>query len=164
MAVIDDLAGGKDSRRELHAVDDRVQPPFQELDQVLAGVAAAAVRLGINAAELPLGDVPVIALKLLLGRKLNAVPGRLAPRLAVLPGAERGVGDVPGMGLKVLVGGKVNAGRGRLAPALAVLAGAVFAFVDRTLGPTPQIHAETAVDLVLRLGALAHFGPDTRSG
>ena len=59
----------------------------QERDQVLAGVALAACRLGEDAAELALADIAVIALQLLLGHQLHAVVGRLLAPLSVLAGA-----------------------------------------------------------------------------
>src|SRR5690606_7841636 len=58
---------------------------LQQADQVLRGVAAAAVRLGIGAEELLFGDVAVVALQALLGHQLNAVIRRLLALLAVLP-------------------------------------------------------------------------------
>src|SRR5690606_15233386 len=68
------------------AVDDRVEAALQQADEVLAGVAAAALGLGVVTAELLLADVAVVALQLLLGRQLGAVVGRLAAALAVLAG------------------------------------------------------------------------------
>ncbi len=52
------LAAGEDGDGEFHAVDDRVQPALQDLDQVLAGVALAAHGLKIVAAELTLETEP----------------------------------------------------------------------------------------------------------
>jgi ABC-type enterobactin transport system permease subunit len=53
-----------------------------------AAVALHTDRFVINAAELPLGDVAVIAAQLLLGLELHAVVGELAlAALAVLAGA-----------------------------------------------------------------------------
>ena len=68
MAVIDELARGERGRRQLHAVDHRVEPALQQLDQVLAGIAAPPHRLLVEPAELALADIGVIALQLLLGR------------------------------------------------------------------------------------------------
>src|ERR1043166_4099431 len=53
-----------------------------------AGVAAHADRLLVDAAELPLGNVAVVAAQLLLGAHLHAVVGELAlAALAMLAGA-----------------------------------------------------------------------------
>src|SRR5208282_211907 len=87
MSVAHELARGEDRRHELHAVDDGIEPALEELDEMLARVAAPPDRLGVVAAELALGDVAVIALELLLGRELDAVIGGLAAALAVLAGA-----------------------------------------------------------------------------
>ena len=85
-----------------------------------AGVALEPPRLVVDAVELPLRYVGVIALELLLRPQLHAVIGDFA-----------------------------------LAP-LAVLAGAVFTLVDRAFRPAPDVLAQPAVDLVLRLMALGH--------
>ena len=61
-----------DGRHELRAVDDRVEAALQQADQVLAGVAAQPLGLGVDAAELLLGQVAVVALELLLGAQLRA--------------------------------------------------------------------------------------------
>ena len=87
MPVIDQLAGGERGRHQLHAIDDRVEPALQELDQVVAGVAAPAHRLLIEPAELALAEIGVIALQLLLGGELGPEIGRLLAPLAVLAGA-----------------------------------------------------------------------------
>src|SRR5262249_20850026 len=69
-------------------VDDGIEPALQQADQVLGGRALEAPRLLVDAVELPLADVAVVALELLLGAQLLAVVGELglAP-LAVLAGA-----------------------------------------------------------------------------
>src|SRR5205823_14274427 len=108
--------------RQFHAIDAGIETPLQQPDQIFAGIAAPPHRLFIEAAELPLADIRVVALQLLLGGELGPVIRRL------------------------------------LAP-LAVLARAVFAAVERAFRPAPEIDAETAVDLVLRFLALAHFSP-----
>src|SRR5690606_3654143 len=101
MAVVDELTGGEGGRHELGAVDDRVQATLQETDEVLAGGALHARSLVIDAAELLLGDVAVIALQLLLGTELNAIVGELAlATLAMLAGAvftlvDRALGPAP---------------------------------------------------------------------
>src|SRR5262249_14741736 len=65
-----------------------VQTTLQEPDQVLAGVALHPAGLDIDAVELALGDVGVIALQLLLGAELHAEVGQLAlAALAMLAGA-----------------------------------------------------------------------------
>src|SRR5262249_16105968 len=65
-----------------------VETAFQEADQVLAGVALHAAGLDIDAVELALGDVGVVALQLLLGAQLYAEVRELAlAALAVLAGA-----------------------------------------------------------------------------
>src|SRR5579872_5522372 len=86
MAMIDQLAGGERRRRQFHPVDGRVEPALQEADQVLAGIALAAHRLLVEAAELAFADIGVITFELLLGRKLGAVIRRFFAPLAVLPG------------------------------------------------------------------------------
>jgi len=61
---------------------------LEQADEVLAGIAAQADRLGVVAAELLLGDVAVVALELLLGAQLRAEVAHLAlAALAVLAGA-----------------------------------------------------------------------------
>jgi hypothetical protein len=120
MAVVDELAGGEHRHGELGAIDHGVEATFEQPDQVGAGVAAAARRLFVQAAELALADVAVIALEALLRPELQAVIGGLA------------------------------------AASLAVLAGSVIALGDRALRPAPQVHAEPAVDLVLRFQSLRH--------
>src|SRR5262249_4219364 len=57
---------------------------FQELDQVLAGIAAAARRLFIEPAELALAEIGVVALQLLLRHQLRPEIGRLLAALPVL--------------------------------------------------------------------------------
>jgi hypothetical protein len=55
---------------------------------VRAGIALEAARLVVDAAELALRDVAVVAAQLLLGAQLHAVVGGLAlPALAVLAGS-----------------------------------------------------------------------------
>ena len=49
MAVADELAGLLARVGEAHAVDDVVQPALEELEQVVAGHAAAALRLVVSA-------------------------------------------------------------------------------------------------------------------
>ena len=88
MAVVDELARGERRGHEFRAIDHRVQPAFEQADHVLARVALLARGFLVIVAELPLGDVAVIALELLLGLKLRAVVGELAgAALAMLAGA-----------------------------------------------------------------------------
>ena len=85
MAMADQLAGGEGRGHELAAIDHGVETGFEQADHVLAGVAGAARGVGVIFAELPLGDVAVIALELLLGLKLGAIVGKLlGAALAVL--------------------------------------------------------------------------------
>src|SRR6185295_11111709 len=92
MTVVDELARLERRHRELHPVDHGVEPALEQLDEVLAGVAAPARGLGVDLAELPLGDVAVVALELLLGVELEAEIGRLAAARPVLAGSGLGVG------------------------------------------------------------------------
>src|SRR5260370_42380521 len=85
MPVIDELPRGEDGGDEFHAVDDGVEAALQQLDQPLAGVAAAARRLLVEAAKLALADIAVIALELLLRHPLRAEVGGLLAPLPVLP-------------------------------------------------------------------------------
>ena len=79
---------GEDRRDELGAVHDRVETTLEQADQVLAGVTLEAAGLDIDAVELTLADVGVVALQLLLGTQLHAEVGELAlAALAVLAGA-----------------------------------------------------------------------------
>jgi len=88
VAVADDLARRERRRGQLGAIDGGVETALQQADHVLAGVAAQAVRLGENLAELTLGDVAVIALERLLGAQLDAEVRDLAlAARAVLAGA-----------------------------------------------------------------------------
>jgi hypothetical protein len=88
VAVVDELARGERGRHELGAIDHRVQTAFQQRDEVFRGIALAAGGLVIDAAELLLGDVAVVALQLLLGAQLQAKIRHLGlAALAVLAGA-----------------------------------------------------------------------------
>src|SRR5262249_3473373 len=72
---------------ELGAIDHSVKPALQQADQVRAGIALHADRLGIDPAKLLLGNVGVVALELLLGTQLHTEVGELAlAALAVLAG------------------------------------------------------------------------------
>ena len=88
VAVVDELARGEHGGDELGAVDHGVETALEQADQVFAGVALHAAGFDIDAVELALGDVGVIALELLLGAQLHAEVGELAlAALAVLAGA-----------------------------------------------------------------------------
>jgi hypothetical protein len=86
VAVIDELARGERGRREFEAIDDAIEPALQQRHQVVAGVALPAPRLLVDAAELALADIAVIALELLLRHELRAEVGRLLAALPVLAG------------------------------------------------------------------------------
>ena len=86
--MADELPRGKHGGYELRAIDDGVEPALQEPDHVGAGIAFEPPRFFIDAAEVPLRHVGVVALELLLGAQLHAVIGELAlAPLAVLAGA-----------------------------------------------------------------------------
>ena len=71
------LARGRAGDRETHAVDDVVQASFQQLQQVLAGVALLGRGLLVVVAELALQQA-VDTLDLLLFTQLGGVVGQLA--------------------------------------------------------------------------------------
>src|SRR5260221_9036720 len=83
VAVADELARGEHGGNELRPVDDGIEPALEQSDHVRAGIASHANGFGVNAAELPLGNIAVIAAQLLLGAQLHAVVGYLA--FAALP-------------------------------------------------------------------------------
>ena len=83
MAVADDLPRGEDRGREFGAIDDHVQPLFEQADQVLAGIALHPRSFLIGALELLFSHIAVVTLQLLLGAQLNAIVRQLA--LAALP-------------------------------------------------------------------------------
>jgi hypothetical protein len=61
---------------------------IEQADQVFAGIALQPAGLDVDAVELTLADIGVIALQLLLGAELHAEVGELAlAALAVLAGA-----------------------------------------------------------------------------
>src|SRR5262245_30072790 len=87
VAVVDELACREHRGDELGAIDHGIEPALEQPDHVRAGIALHADGLGVDAAELPLGDIAVIAAQLLLGAQLHAVVGELAlAALAVLAG------------------------------------------------------------------------------
>lgn len=73
-AVADQLTGGRTGNSKTHAVDNVVQAGFQQLQQVLAGVALLGRGLLVVVAELTLQQA-VDALDLLLFTQLQAVVG-----------------------------------------------------------------------------------------
>src|SRR5579871_3170383 len=88
MAVIDELPRGEHGGHELCAKHHGVQAALEQTDQVLAGVALLPARLDIDAMELALADIGVVALQLLLGAELHAEVRELTlAALAVLAGA-----------------------------------------------------------------------------
>ena len=67
------------------------------------------------------------------------------------------LGDVAVIALELLLGAQLDAEVADLAlAALAVLAGAIFAAVDRALGPSEDVLAHAAVELIFGAGALRH--------
>ena len=101
VAVVDELACSPDGRNELGAVDDRVETRLEQADQVLAGVALAAVGFVVDRTELLFTNVAVVALQLLLGAQLYAEVGKLALAAlavlarAVLAAVDRGLRTTP---------------------------------------------------------------------
>src|SRR5262249_36533090 len=70
------------------------EPALEQAHHVGAGVALEAARFRVDAAELALGDVAVIAAQLLLGAQLHAVVGEFSlAALAVLAGTVFAVVD-----------------------------------------------------------------------
>src|SRR3954453_6279070 len=85
MAVVDELARGEHGGDEFGPIDHGIETALQKADQVFAGVALHAAGFDIDAVELALGNIGVIALQLLLGAQLHAEVGKLAlAALAVL--------------------------------------------------------------------------------
>src|SRR5262249_11428689 len=79
---------------ELGAIDDRIESALQKSHHMGAGVTLETARFRIDAAELALGDVAVIAAQLLLGAQLHAVVGEFSlAALAVLAGTVFAVVD-----------------------------------------------------------------------
>src|SRR5262249_50913937 len=101
VAVADELARGEDRWNELGAENEGVEPALEQADHVSAAVAFKATGFLVDAAELTLGDIAVVATQLLLGFELHAVVGELAfAPLAVLAGAvftpvHRALGTTP---------------------------------------------------------------------
>src|SRR6202043_1602069 len=88
VAVVDELACREHGGDELGAVHHGIEAALQQADQLFAGVALQAAGFDIDAVELALGDVGVIAFQLLLGAELHAEVGELAlAALAMLAGA-----------------------------------------------------------------------------
>src|SRR5262249_30176549 len=78
MPMVDELARGEHRGHEFRSIDHRVQTALQEADQVFAGVALQSACLDIDAVELALGNVGVVALELLFGAELHAEVGELS--------------------------------------------------------------------------------------
>src|SRR5262249_50246197 len=88
VAVADELARGAHGGHQLGPVDHGVEPALEQPDHMGAGIALHADGFVIDAVELPLGNIAVIAPQLLLGAQLHAIIGELAfAALAVLAGA-----------------------------------------------------------------------------
>src|SRR4029078_8927096 len=66
VAVIDELARGEHGGDELGAIDHGIEAAVEQADQVFTCVALEAAGFDIDAVELALADVGVIALQLLL--------------------------------------------------------------------------------------------------
>src|SRR5262249_11102332 len=87
VAVTDELARSEHRGHELRPIDHGVEPALEQRNHVRAGIALHTDRFHIDTAELPLGDIAVIAAQLLLGAQLHAIVGELAlAALAVLAG------------------------------------------------------------------------------
>ena len=81
--------------------------------------------------------------------------------LLVIP-PELPFGDVAvvSVSAQLLFRPQLNAVVGELAfPPLPVLSGTIFTAVDGAFGPTPDVLAQAAIDLVFRLQALGHRVP-----
>src|SRR5689334_13645213 len=113
VAVPDELAGRVAGLGEARPVDDVVQPRLEDAQQVLAGLAGAAVRLLVVAAELLLEDA-VDARGLLLLAHLQQVLTLLGARATVLT---RGVGTDLDRALRGLALGPLEEQLGLLASA-----------------------------------------------
>src|SRR5581483_8864822 len=87
VAVVDELARGKHGGNELGSENHGVETALEKTDQVFTGVALHPAGFNIDAVELALADVGVIALQFLLGAQLHAEVRELAlAALAVLAG------------------------------------------------------------------------------
>src|SRR5262245_38174916 len=88
VAVADELPSGEHGGHQLGPIDHGIEPRLEQPDNMGAEIAFHAYGFVIDAVELPLGNIAVIAPQLLLGAQLHAVVGKLAfAALAVLPGA-----------------------------------------------------------------------------
>ena len=85
--MIDELSRREHRGHELEAVDDRVEPPLQQADQVFAGVAASAHGLGVDPVELAFGEVAVNSRAASAWPKAECRNPRLAAPLAMFAGA-----------------------------------------------------------------------------
>src|ERR1700722_20451015 len=78
VAVADERAGGENGRNEFRTINHGIETALQQPDHVGAGIALGPARVVVNAVELSLGQVGVVALEFLLGAQLHAVIGELA--------------------------------------------------------------------------------------
>jgi hypothetical protein len=95
VAVCHHLPGLVDGAGEAGPQHDRVEPPFEQLDQVLAGLARPAHRLADDPPELPLAQV-VLAPQPLLLQQLQPVRARVAAPPSVYAGRVRAPFEVAG--------------------------------------------------------------------
>src|SRR5262249_57802471 len=87
VAVADELPRGEHRRHQLRPIDHGIEPALEQPDHMGAGIALHADGFVVDAVELALGDIAVIAPQFLLGPQLHAVIGELAfAALAVLAG------------------------------------------------------------------------------
>src|SRR5205809_2703414 len=85
--MADELARGEHGGHQLRPVDQGVEPALEQPDHMGTGIALHADGFGVDAVELALGNIAVIAPQFLLGAQLHAVVGKLAfAALAVLAG------------------------------------------------------------------------------
>ena len=88
MAVVHELACGKNGCDELCAVDNRGQAALEQADQVFTSIAFNTLGLTVDAAELLFGQVAVVAFELLLGAQLDTeIRDFTLAALTVLAGA-----------------------------------------------------------------------------
>src|SRR5262249_58310047 len=87
VTMADELPRGEHRRHQLGPIDHGIEPALQQPDHMGAGIALHANGFVVDAVELALGDIAVIAPQFLLGAQLHAVVGELAfAALAVLAG------------------------------------------------------------------------------
>src|SRR5262249_15895689 len=87
VAMADELPRGEHRRHQLCPIDHGIEPTLEQPDHMGAGIALHADGFVVDAVELALADIAVIAPPFLLGAQLHAVVGELAfAALAVLAG------------------------------------------------------------------------------